>query len=237
MRIAKLIGALFVVLAFSAVAVATASAAETLWKWLPGTVGETFTGKSGQATLQLAEVEASKPSIVCAKSLLLLPKSELLAEGATGGKDATLALGILHFEGCTSFGLAANSEGDAAGIILAHLEIHNCMINAAKKEFGLLITPLPLHIEIPSVKKLILVRGAFVAKLEGKEGTKQLVFSLVVEQKEAKQTIPKCEGGVENTLEGSLDGKTFVKAGEEAKGGTIGFDMTLDKEGEEPMEK
>jgi hypothetical protein len=239
MRIAKLIGALFVVLAFSAVAVATASAAETLWKWLPGTVGETFTGKSGQATLQLAEAEPKvKPAITCKKSLLLLPKSELLAEGATGGKDATLALGILHFEGCTSFGLPANSEGDTSGIILVHLEIHNCMIKKEPKEFGLLITPLPLHIEIPaSGGKLILVRGAFVAKLEGKEGTKQLIFSLIVEQKEAKQAIKLCEGGPENTLEGSLDGKTFVIAGEEAKEGTLGFDMTLDKEGEEPMEK
>jgi hypothetical protein len=237
MRTAKLIGALFVVLVLSAVAVATASAAETLWKWLPGTVGETFTGKTGQAKLQLAEVEASKPSFTCAKSLLLLPKSELLAEGATGGKDATLALGILHLEGCTSFGLPLNSEGDSAGILLVHLEIHNCMISAAKKEFGLLITPLPLHLEIPAAKKLILVRGAFVAKLEGKEGTKQLVFSLIVEQKEAKQAITKCEGGVENTLEGSLDGKTFVKAGLEAKELALGFDMTLDTAGEEPMEK
>jgi hypothetical protein len=237
MRTAKLIGALLVVLVLSSVAVATASAAETLWKWLPGTVGETFTGKTGKTTIQLTEVEKTKPSFTCTKSLLLLPKSELLKEGSTEGKDATLALGILHLEGCTSFGVPANSEGDASGIILVHLEIHNCMINAAKKEFGLLITPLPLHLEFPAVKKLMLVRGAYIAKLEGKEATKQLVFPLIVEQKEGKQTIAKCEGGLENSLEASLDDKTFVKAGLETKEGTIGFDMTLDKEGEEPMEK
>jgi hypothetical protein len=236
MRIAKLIGALFVVLAFSAVAVATASAAEKLWTLLPGTVGETFTGKSGKATLQLREVEKIKPSITCTKSLLLLPSSELLKEGSTEGKDATLALGILHFEGCTSFGVPAFSDGDASGVILVHLEIHTCMIKPG--DFGLLITPLPLHIEIPGVKKLIMVRGAFIALLEGKEGEKKLVFGLNVKQKEGVQEIAKCEGGVENSLEGSIDdGVTFVKAGEEAVASTLGFDMTLDKEGEEPMEK
>jgi len=52
MRIFKLIGALVVVLAFSVVAVATsASAKETLWKWLPGSVGETMKGKSGEGVL------------------------------------------------------------------------------------------------------------------------------------------------------------------------------------------
>ncbi len=39
MRTLKLVGALFAALAFTAFAVATASAAETLWELLPGTTG------------------------------------------------------------------------------------------------------------------------------------------------------------------------------------------------------
>jgi hypothetical protein len=242
MRIAKLIGAMFVVLAFSAVAVATASAEETLWKWLPGSVGETFKGSSEKATLQESGLLGGLGiAITCTKSLLLLTdaelkvSSELLAEGATEGKDATLGLGILHFEGCLVANLAANSVGDKAGIILVHLEAHNCLIK--KGEFGLLIKPLPLTIEVAAAKLKIEVRGDFVALLEGKEGTKALTYKLKIEQKEGNQKIEKCENGVKETLESNTDANGFHNAGEEAKNGTLEFDMTKDKEGEEPMEK
>src|SRR3978361_1163961 len=127
MRSLKLIGAMFVVLAFSAVAVATASAAETLWKILPGSVGETFTGKSGKATLQ----QKGGISITCASSSIALSSTELLKEGATSEKDATLSKATVDFEKCTSAGLPTNSVSDASGIILVKVNIHNCMIAKA----------------------------------------------------------------------------------------------------------
>jgi hypothetical protein len=106
MRILKLIGALAVMLAFTAITTATASAVETLWVWLPGTPGTTFEGKSGAALLS---IPSAKADFHCEKSLTLLTdtelkvSSELLKEGEVN-KMATLALAVVHFEGCTSGG-------------------------------------------------------------------------------------------------------------------------------------
>ncbi len=228
MRTFKIVGAIAVVLAFSALSVATASAAEKLWRWLPGSVGETFTGKSGLATLS-----AKFGVIDCKKSDVLLADASLIEPGSEGKKDATLALAFIHFEECTTAGLATNSVGDTGKTILVHVEIHNCII--APNHFGLLIELLQVHLEIPAVKLLILVRGTVIALLEGKEKTKQLTFGLNIKAPEKVQEIKKCEGGVLNVLEAADDAGAFEIAGEEAKEGSITFDMTKDAEGEEPM--
>jgi hypothetical protein len=233
MRTFKLIGALVVVLAFSAIAVATASAAETLWKWLPGTVGETFTGKSGEALL---ESSGGVAPIKCKKSLVLLTdtelkvSSELLKEGSTEGKDATLALAVIHFEGCTVSGVGINSLGDKAGIILVHVEIHNCMIK--KEHFGLLFKPLLVHLEVPLIKALIEVLGSFVALIEALP-TEKRHFELNINQGKGKQEIEKCEGGEKDTLLASENHGEYVQAGEQANEGLLLFD----KEEETMMEK
>jgi hypothetical protein len=73
-------------------------------------------------------------SVTCSKSSLLLThfelkvRSELLAEGSTEGKDATLALAVAHFKTCSVTDLPFNSVGDKSGVILVHYEIHNCLI-------------------------------------------------------------------------------------------------------------
>jgi len=233
MRIYRLVGALVIATALGLIAVATASAAETLWKWLPGSVEETFTGKSGKITLQLK----GGATITCANSLILLTfgldSSELVEEGSIAGKDAILALAILHMEGCTSAGLPINSLGDALKVILAHLEIHNCMIK--KEHFGWLIKLLPLHLEIPSVKLLVIFEGSFIALLEA---TKQMGhFVLNINQKEGVQGITKCEGGTAETLLDEDDGEPFAQAGIEMKEALILFDLTIDNAGETMMEK
>jgi len=250
MRLFKLTGALIVVLAFSAISVATASAVETLWKWLPGSVGETFKGSSEVAKLlALVEKGAKTVSITCKKSSILLTdaelkiSSELLKEGSTEGKDATLALIIIHFEGCevSGTGLLVKSTGDNAGIILVHIEAHNCMIT--KGDFGVLLKPLPLVIEQMALGLKINVRGDALGLLEGKEKEKLLTFKLnlksagVETNKFKQQEFLKCEGGEVEKLEASLDGITFEPAAEEVTGGKLEFDMTKDKEGEEMMEK
>jgi hypothetical protein len=245
MRLYKLIGALTVALTFSFVAVTTASAAETLWKWLPGSVGELFKGKSEKTLLTTID-EGKTSTFDCPKSLLLLTakeegkevESQLLEEGSTGGKDATLALLINQLEGCTFAGLAINSVGAKSGIILVHIEAHNCMI--APKDFGVLLKILPLSLEIPAIKIGILFRGAVIGLLEGaKEGTKALTYGLNLKAPGGtSQEIKKCEGGVENKLEAALDATgVFNPAFEEAKASTLEFDMTKDIEGEEAMEK
>jgi len=255
MRTFKLIAAMALVLAFSAIGVAaTASAAEILWKWLPGSVGETLKGGSGKATLT-TKFGGAAFTIECAKSTLLLTytfkkgegenptevtaSSELVKEGSTEGKDATLSLLIIHFEKCLSFGLPVNSVGDLKEIILVHVEEHNCMINAKEKEFGVLLVPLQVHLEVPAAKALILVRGAVIGLLLGaKEKEKVLTYKLDLTAPGGVQSIKKCEGGVENKLEAALlNGEKFEPATEEAKEGVLEFDMTKDKEGEEMMEK
>jgi hypothetical protein len=248
MRLFKLIGALAVVLAFSALAVATASAAETLWKWLPGSVGETLKGKSAKATLTSTDPGVGTLTITCAKSSLLLSakeeekevKSELVEKGSTEKKDATLSLLVVVFEECTALGLPVNSVGAPAKTILVHIEEHNCMISVPEKKFGVLLEILPLSLEVPAIKAGILVRGAVIGQLLGaKEGEKVLTYKLDLNAPGGtSQEIKKCEGGVENKLEAALDatGK-FEPAFEEAKEGVLEFDMTKDTAGEEMMEK
>jgi hypothetical protein len=228
MRMFKIIGALALVLAFSAIGVATASAEETLWKWLPGSAGETFTTSSAKATLE--GLNGSK--ITCTKSK---GTGELLKEGTIEGKDATLGLATITFEGCLVENvLPTNSLGDASGVILAHLEIHNCMIKPG--DFGLLIKTLPVHLEVPAVGLLINVEGDFVALLEATKNKK--VFNLNAKQKAAgDQEITKCEGGNAETLTSSDDEEPPVDAAEEVVEGKLTFTGKIDKEGETMMEK
>jgi len=238
MRIYKLIGALFAVLAFSAFGiVATASAAETLWTWLPGSVGETIKGKQeGAGKLQIVEsatVECKGASILLSlKEGTTEVHSELVKEGSVENKHATLWLLLIHFKECKTLGVAANSLGDESGVILVHAELHNCVINAAKKEFGVLVLPLTVHIEVPSAKLLITVleKGLFIAKIE-QEGTSKLNFLLTATQTAGVQGIEKCEKGEKESLVGSIDEGTEKNAALEAKI-LLEFDSTIDKTGE-----
>jgi hypothetical protein len=242
MRIYKLIGALAVVLAFGTIALAaTASAEEILWKWLPGSVGETLKGAAiGSSTLQF---EKNKSAIPCGKASILLTdeglkaSSELLKEGSTEGKDATLWLLVMHFSECKALGLSANSVGDSSGIILVHAEIHNCMISVAKKEFGLLVLFLQVHIEIPSTKLLLLIleKGLFITKIESEKESKTN-YLITAAQQEGKQGIEKCEGGTRETLLVKVDESAEENAGLAAIF-LIEFDRTIDKEGQTMMEK
>jgi hypothetical protein len=236
MRLFKLIGALLAALALSAIVlVATASAAETLWKWLPGSVGETFKGKSGIVEFRSTD-EGKALTITCKKSTISLAGSELIKEGSTEGKDATLVLFLDDDEECSSLGLPINSVGDKAGIILWHVEGHGCLIGKGK--FGWLLEILQVHLEIPAAKILMLLRGAVIGELlGGKEGEKLLTYKLDLNAPGGVQAIKLCEGGKENKLESSLNGVTFFPTTVEAKEAVLEFDMTKDTAGEEMMEK
>jgi hypothetical protein len=212
MRTLKLVGALFSVLALSAFAVAgTASAAETLWELLPGETGTTFTGKSGKATLQIKNAE--KGTIICASSTA---EGEITAEH-------TLGLAFIDFTGCTVAGSKVNSLGDGPGIILVHVELHNCLIEPG--DAGILIKVLPLHLEIPATGLLISIQGSLIA-LATPNKTPTTTFALLVQQKAGQQSITKCEGSkTEDKLETALDSGEFVQSGEEAKEGSFTFEI------------
>ncbi len=214
MRAFKLISALVVVLAFTAVAASTASAAETLWELLPGLEGETFTAKSGAITVQ----EKGGLAVKCQES------SILLVDGVIVGNTHTLALAILHLgTKCTAAGLAFNSLGDPAGFVLKHVEIHTCIISTSPLVGGLLIKLLPLHLEVPSVKLLIEITGSFVAPITpNNEKTKK--YKLDIKQTAGVQSTKLCLGGSEETLLVADDAKAPTQAGLEATNFELNFD-------------
>jgi hypothetical protein len=213
MRIFKLASALGLVLALTAIAASSASAAA---EFKPGAAKTPFTGKSGEATLQVK----GGASIKCKASEVLKGEGELL-----GPKTA---LFIIHLTGCTSLGLAENSLGDSSGVVLAHYEVETCTISTKPLFGGLLLKLLPLHIEIPAASVLLLEEGSFVSGLSPEnKATKE--FALKIEQKEGKQTIDGClnaEGTkvVPETLTTSENGKAAVASAEEAKSGTLLFE-------------
>jgi hypothetical protein len=209
MRGIKLVSAVVMALAITAVVSATAFAANP--EFLPGTAGAKFTGKSGKATLAIK----GGSTITCKESVVEKGNGELL-----GPKTA---LAIIDFKGCTAFGLPANSLGDLKEIILAHVETELCYINKATKHVGIIFTTLPVHIEIPSVGLLVSVTGSFVGLLEP-VNIKQTGYTLNIAQAAGVQAIEKCEGGAARTLLSSVDGGANTQSGEEAEKGTLTFE-------------
>jgi hypothetical protein len=125
MRTFKLIGVLAMMLALSAIAVASASASI-----LPGKAGTTLTGTSGKATLQVKGGAA----INCQSST---SKGEILSTTK-----------------CTAAGLAVESAGDASGTILAHVEVTDCAITGGRAlSFKLL--PLTLEVPSTKLTLLV----------------------------------------------------------------------------------
>jgi hypothetical protein len=229
MRTFKLVAALALVLVSSAIAVASASAVEILWRWLPGSAKETFTGKSGQAKL----VTVGGKKIVCTKSLVLLTFGEASSELLE--KEAKLALALIHFEGCKAEGiLPVNSEGDEKEIILVHLELHNCLIK--KGDNGILFLPLPVHLVVPSVGLTIEVTGSFVGLISALTGDKKHYELNIKQSANGVQEFKLCEGGAEESLKSKDDTAVAENASEDAAEGLVLFDGTIDKAGEELME-
>jgi hypothetical protein len=204
----KSVGALLVTLAVFLIVASAAFGAETLWQWLPGAEKTSFSGKGAKNVFQ----DKGGASITCPE--ITITSGELTTE-------KTLGLAILSLgKTCTTGGLAEESLGDASGTILAHVELHNCTISAGHA--GLLIKFLPLHVEVPSTKLLITREGSIIVEVTpNKKSTK--AYSLVVEQKEGKQAIEKCEGGEAHTLSTSTDGGAFVQSGWEIKEAKLEF--------------
>lgn len=240
MRTFKLIGTLVAALAFSMIGVAMASAAETLWPFLPGSVGETFTGNldEGEAVLQEEKGAEGGSKIKCKALAILLTGSELVKEGSTSEKDATLSLAVMHFTGCkaeSAIGLVeVHTKGDEKEVILTHTEIHNCLIEwlGKTKQDGVLILPLEAVIEngiVGVVTTVLDKKGTgFVAPIK-KIGVSQYLID--AKQTNGLQEVKKCEGGAETeSLTTLLAGaKEENLAGEDVKA-LIKFDKTKDVE-------
>jgi hypothetical protein len=220
MRFIKLACALLGVLALTAITASTSFAVETLWQWLPGAEKTTFTAKSGEAKLEAI----NKAVIKCTSSSVSLVNGELTTE-------KTLALAIIDFTGCTALGFPINSLGDdtSSGVILAHVELHNCIIATSPAlRDGILFKLLELHLDIPALGGLLItVRGSFIAEVAAEQLNKsKKEYKLTIKQTAGKQAVEKCEGGSKDTLESKTDSEEkFLEAGEEATGAEVNFDV------------
>jgi hypothetical protein len=136
MRALKLISTLAMVLALTAIAAATASAALSVG-FLPGKDKTPFTGSSGKITFTAGSLALS-----CTRS-----KSTGEIVNPKALDPATEALIIMDIENCSSAGIAWNSPGDAAKTVLLHIEAKSCIIKETPTLVGgILLKPLPFTI-------------------------------------------------------------------------------------------
>lgn len=221
MRQSKLVGTLVAaLLALAALALASVAPAEiTLWKWLPGAAGEHFSGKTGKFTIQETKEEGGLGTALTCKESKLFEKESELVSPATG---ATLALAILELSGCKAFGVAMQSLGDPSGIVLMHLELHNCIISGGSGD-GVIVEPLPVHLDVPATGLLIDIAGRYIVEAKSAEARAKS-WQLAIEQKEGKQALKECTGAGETyTLTSNTDNNGAKKAGEEAREASIAF--------------
>jgi hypothetical protein len=198
--------ALLALFALSAVATSIASAEEGILE------PQAFTIKGNKVTkLKNLGNEVIECKEVSGKGEFL-PKSDVHAEGT------------LDFTGCTAGGFAANTLPDPSGTLLVPVLFLICLTNSALLQFGILILLLEtLHIEVPIVKALILVKGAAIGSLTKAgevEGTEFAVsFNEVDEEKRLKCEI----NGLKLTasLEAAIDTKADLDAFEVGEASVI----------------
>ena len=186
----------------------TCAVASALPEALPGAKGTKFTGKSGKGILQIK----GGVSATCSSTT-----------GAGELASPTSGTGTVDLKGCTIAGLPVNSLGDASGTLLISGEVSVCYINKSTKDVGIVVhSSTETHAEVPSTKLLLLGRGSFIL-LASPVNTKTTKFTGLLEQKEGKQAITKCEGGEERILEISTDAGPYVQSGLEAKENELTF--------------
>jgi hypothetical protein len=111
------------VLAVSACAVASASAADPLFLF----------EKAG------FKISAGEGELQTLGAFLTIKCKSAKGEGKTGGNDTDTFSGTIDYEGCASLGSAVNSEGDASGVILQKFTGELCWINEKELQVGAFI--------------------------------------------------------------------------------------------------
>jgi hypothetical protein len=196
--------------ACSIAAVMASSAVAALPEALPGTKGTKFTGKSGKGTLQIKGGAAVQCTMTTGEGELI---------------NSTTGKGTITFKGCSTLGLSINSLGSPSGTVVISGEASVCYISKALKTVGI-VTRIPeagVHIEVPAAGLLLVKKGGFILQATP-VNKKTTTFAGVLEQKEGKQAIEKCEGAEKQTLLVSTDGGAFVEAGLEAKEDVLTFE-------------
>jgi hypothetical protein len=179
MKSLKIIG--LMLMALFALGAFTASAAMALEEGvLPNA---NFTGTGTTQTLETL----TKEKIQCTALNILEGKFNV------GSDDEGTA--NLHFTGCKAEGIfPVNTLGDLKEVILALVKFNVCLINSKELKFGIAIEAIEktVHIEVPSVGKLLLVTGLVIAELAA-AGTKGKEFKDKATGKEGHPSVLKCE--------------------------------------------
>jgi hypothetical protein len=136
-------------------------------------------------------------------TFLTLAKEELKCKTTSGtGKFLTEkekdqhATGSLTFEGCEALGFRSNTldQVSGSGIVKVNALFLICLVEPKKLVFGVLVQPTEtLHVEVPSIKSLLLLKGAFLVELET-EGLEGKLWNVVLKGANGDQVSPlKCE--------------------------------------------
>jgi hypothetical protein len=170
-----------------------------------------FTIKGGPAELKTLTPEEIKCKETAGTGVFLTEKE----------KDRH-ATGTFTFKGCTANGFKANTLTDAEGTIKANVLFLICLTESAILLFGVLVLVLeaPLHIEVPIIKNLILVKGAAIGSLTKAGQLKGKEFIVAFKE-------PDAEKRTECTIEG-----VKFKSSLEAVLGTKGPDVDAFETGE-----
>jgi hypothetical protein len=195
-RVRTIGAAIVAVVALSAIASATASAA--LPEFLPAS-GK-FTSTAGAGTLQ---IEGGN-TITCTEGT---NSGEI-----TGAKTATVTI---TFKGCRIFGfIGAHSSGDVEGTILvSSAKGELCYLSKTAKTVGLKLTlASTLKIEAGGQKSEVL--GTLIGEVKP-VNSKVTEGELILKQTGGLQAIKKCEGGTETELKANENGGAFKAAGEQ----------------------
>ena len=172
------VGLMVLVMALFAVAATAASAANP--EFLDNVKGNTYTIKSGKGSLK-----AGAFTIEC--------KTDTGSGEVTGAKTITITIDL---EGCTLLGLASNSLGDPAKILLVQATGTLCYISKAEKTVGVQFSITPEHVEVPSVGELVEVTGTELGDIE-KVNTLSTANTVTINEKTSKQKCEGTEKGVE----------------------------------------
>jgi hypothetical protein len=206
MKQIKMLGAAIIaVVALSAVASATASAA--LPEFTPGAAKTTFTGTSGAGTLQ-----AAGGTIECESDTV---------KGELTGTTKKTGTATITFKGCAAFTIFGAKSLDAknAGEIITNVNLELCYINKAKKEVGILTeVAKTVHVEVAG--KLIEILGDAVGAITP-VNTSTTKFKIVYKQKSGTQEPGGCEGKTENLLSRENETGSFTNAGEQTTEETV----------------
>jgi hypothetical protein len=187
--------AIAAVAALSTIATTMASAAapefESKSKEFPGK----FTSFGGLGTLKIV----GGSEVVCEKS-----------RGTGEVLSAKETLDTINFEKCKAEGIVgAHSLGDPEGTILTTTKGTPCLIK--EKDVGILLEPTgAIHIEIPSVATLLLIKGSITGSITP-IGVFTLRSELALTVTGGKQVPEECEGKKDELLT-SKNGGAFEKS-------------------------